>query len=268
MIAKNNILFLTEGKSYEQDIFANAVKKYGLTSIPIKQRIIDLNIGKFEEFNISIDGTQIFIIQGPRNRIHDFLKYVSDPNIDLEKIFGYEYAFFQKIFLIYDVDHNDCEDVTKMYELFQDESTGMLLLSSPCIEVLADFNRKRGCEKYSRLSEYKSEINNHYNGHTKEYINENFDEIMLFFLEKNYKDFKENNIMEHPRLIIDKINQYNERVNCKDKKFSYVIYRYFSTVVYVAIANALSLTKDIDNYDKVRNFFLNQIKEKRELDDK
>lgn len=30
MIAKNNILFLTEGKSYEQDIFANAVKKYGL----------------------------------------------------------------------------------------------------------------------------------------------------------------------------------------------------------------------------------------------
>ena len=64
--------------------------------------------------------------------------------------------------------------------------------------------------------------------------------------------------MEHPRLIIDKINELNERVNLQDKESSYVIYRYFSTVIYMAIASALSLTKEVDNFDIVKSFFLSK----------
>ena len=59
--------------------------------------------------------------------------------------------------------------------------------------------------------------------------------------------------MEHPRLIIDYINKYNERVNySKDTgDESYVIYRYFTTVVYVFIAYINGLVREIDNYDIV-----------------
>lgn len=145
-----------------------------------------------------------------------------------------------------------------MYSLFQDETTGMLLLSSPCIEVLADFNKERKQEKYVHLREYKTQINIHHKGLTKQYIREHFNQIMLFFLEKNYEDFKEKNVMEHPKLIIDKINELNERVNLQDKESSYVIYRYFSTVIYVAIASAFSLTKEVDNFDIVKSFFLSK----------
>lgn len=109
---KNNVLLLTEGSVDEQDIFSYAFEKYGVKSFPIKKRIIDLAEGQFGEFELSLGNTNVFIIQGPRNRVHDFLKLLEDPNIILEKVFNYEYAFFQKIFLIYDVDHNDCEDIS------------------------------------------------------------------------------------------------------------------------------------------------------------
>ena len=114
----SNILLLTEGSVDEQDIFSEAFSRYGINSIPIKKRIIDLDIGQFCESEISTDKLNVFIIQGPRNRIHDFLKFLEDPNISIEKIFGYQYAFFQKIFLVYDVDHNDYKDVEQMHKLF------------------------------------------------------------------------------------------------------------------------------------------------------
>lgn len=78
---------------------------------------------------------------------------------------------------------------------------------------------------------------------------------MLYFLEKNRAEFNETNIMEHPQLIVAKINCLNERVNLPNKSDSYVIYRYFSTVVYVAIASSLGLTREIDNYEIVKSFF-------------
>ncbi len=138
----------------------------------------------------------------------------------------------------------------------------MLLLSSPCIEVIADYNREREESRYSHLSEYAADINEHYKGATNKFVVDNFNDLMLYFLDKNYKDFDEPNVMEHPNKIVEFINNYNDRINCKDKEQSYVIYRYFSTVVYVAIAYGNGLTKQIDNYESVRSFLL-QNKERR-----
>ena len=206
----------------------------------------------------------VVIVEGPRNRIHDFLLLLKkDDSISIEKALSYEFAYFQKIFLLYDVDHNDCDDLEEMFSHFCDESMGMLLLSSPCIEVLGDFKRNRKTCRYCHLSEYKAEINNHWQRTCLSYIVKHFEEIMLYFLEKNRVEFNETNIMEHPRLIVEKINCLNEKVNLPNRCDSYVIYRYFSTVVYVAIASSLGLTREIENYGIVKSFFE---KEKAELE--
>ena len=81
---------------------------------------------------------------------------------------------------------------------------------------------------------------------------------MFILFRKKKEDFNEENIMEHPRLIIDKINSLNKRMNCKDKEKSYVIYNYLTTVVYVFIAYINGLTKEINNYSLVRDFFEKQ----------
>lgn len=250
-----NILLIVEGSVYEQSIFGNVFSKYGFNTIISNEKMDIDGIGQFQRFEYQLNKNNVVIIQGPRNRIHDFLKLYNENEMSIERAFSYSYAFFSGIFLIYDVDHNDCDDIKEMYNKFADESTGMLLLSSPCIEVIADYNRNRGETRYSHLKEYKADINNHYKGSTDKFIVENFNDLMLYFLNKNYKDFNEANIMEHPSLLVDSVNRFNERINCKDKFSSYAIYRYFSTVVYVAIAYANGLTKDINNYDLVRNFF-------------
>ena len=257
MKMNNNYLLIVEGGVDEQNIFDCIFSKYGFKTIKSKEKMELEDVGQFERFEYSLNKSNIVIIQGPRNRIHDFLKYYDENEMAVEKAFEYPYAFFKGIFLIYDVDHNDCDDVKEMFRRFPDESTGMLLLSSPCLEVVGDYNRGRTEEKYSHLKEYKADINSHYPQGSYEFIKNNFNELMLYFLDLNHKDFNENNVMEHPRLIVDKINEQNERINCVNKEDSYVIYRYFSTVIYVAVAYANGLVKEIDNYQVVRNFFAN-----------
>lgn len=249
-----NILLIVEGSVTEPSIFIDVFLKYGFNTIVSGEKMDIEDAGQFEKFQYSLEKNNVVIIQGPRNRIHDFLKLYNENEMSIERAFSYPYAFFSGIFLIYDVDHNDCDDVEEMYKKFADETTGMLLLSSPCIEVIADYNRERREDRFSHLSEYVADINEHYKGATNKFIVGNFNDIMLYFLDKNYKDFNEPNVMEHPNKIVEFINKYNDRINCKDKEQSYVIYRYFSTVVYVAIAYANGLTKQIDNYQKVKEF--------------
>lgn len=250
-----NILLIVEGSVSEQNIFNCVFSKCGFNTIISGEKMDVEDVGQFERFEYQSEKTNIVIIQGPKNRIHDFLKMYNENEMSIEGAFSYAYAFFSGIFLVYDVDHNDCDDVEEMYKKFADESTGLLLLSSPCIEVIADYNRKRGESKYSHLSEYKADINTHYEGQTNTFISNNFDNLMLYFLEMNYLEFGESNVMEHPGLIVQMINKMNDRVNCENKNESYVLYRYFSTVIYVAIAFANGLTREIDNYSLVCSYF-------------
>ncbi|MCQ2802935.1 MAG: hypothetical protein MJ225_04650 [Bacilli bacterium] len=255
-----NILLIVEGSRSEQNIFSNVFLKYGFNTIVSDEKMDIEGIGKFDKFQYELNKNNIVIIQGPRNRIHDFLNLYNENEMSIEKFFNYTYAFFHAIFLIYDVDHNDCEDVEEMFNRFSDETTGMLLLSSPCIEVIADYNHNRGESRYCHLEEYKADINTHYNGQTMSLISKSFNELMLYYLDKNFNEFHESNVMEHPGIIVSYINKYNDRINCKNKDDSYVIYRYFSTVVYVAIAYANGLTKEIDNYMRVRSFLSDNVK--------
>lgn len=258
----NRILLIVEGKKTEPNIFESVFSRYGFDCCVAGQKlnVIDgtIQFDKYIYENHNNKSNIVFIFEGPRNRIHDFLVLLSEPYNSIEKALSFYPNFFQKIFLLYDVDHNDCDDIKKMSETFRDEYSGMLLLSSPCIEVLGDYNLNRNEEQFTHLSKYKKIINKHYNGKTIDYIKKNFESIMLYFLEKNRKDFDDTNIMEHPRKIVEWINKLNTRVNFPQK---YVIYRYFSTVVYVAIASALSLTKKIDNYDLVKSFFESKLNE-------
>lgn len=254
-----NILLIVEGSCSEQNIFSNVFLKYGFNTIVSDEKINVEDIGRFNKFQFELDKNNIVIIQGPKNRIHDFLKFYNENEMSIEKFFNYSCDFFHAIFLIYDVDHNDCDDVEEMFRRFSDETTGMLLLSSPCIEVIADYNHNRGESKYFHLKEYKADINAHYKGQTMTLIYNKFDELLLYYLDKNFSEFRESNVMEHPRIIVNLINKFNDRINCENEEDSYVIYRYFSTVIYVAIAYANGLTKEIDNYEKVKSFLLDKI---------
>ena len=251
-----NILLIVEGKVDEPTLFSRIFTRYGFHTVVADQPLFVEGLGTWNKSELAKDRSNVVIVQGPRNRIHDLLLDLSKEEVSIERYFHYDYATFSSVFLIYDVDHNDCDDLKRMLELCSDEtSSGLLLVNSPCLEVIGDYNSDRGESKYHHLKEYKADINEHYKGMTFDYIENRFDELMLYFLKKNYEDFHEENIMEHPGRIIELINERNTRVNCVDPKDSYVIYRYFSTVVYVAIAYAAGLTRETRNCQRVVEFF-------------
>ena len=262
----NNYLLVVEGANDEKNILQSVFEKYGFNVIKCEEKISAESYGEFYKYELKSDNDNVVIIEGPRNRIHDFLISFDTEYETLEKLFHYPTYHFSGIFLIYDVDHNDSEDVEIMFNKFNNESDGLLLLNSPCLEVLADTNVDIKRElKFNHLKEYKKTLNKYHNLSGNEnsvrYIINHFNEIMIHFLEMNKKEFNENNIMEHPRLIKNKINLDNERINYESKEDSYVIFRYFTTVLYVAIAYANKLTNEIDNYGIVHSFFENKMKE-------
>ena len=186
-----NILLIVEGNRTEKEIFGEAFEKIGYHVIKVDKKLtIKLEEDfEFQKLEYVKDQNNIVIITGPRNRIHGFLKYYNENTMSLDRIFSDSFNYFSSIFLIYDVDHNDNEDVEEMFQHFQDESTGMLLLSSPCIEVIGDYNRNRVEEKYHHLWEYKKDINNYYNGQTSTLINKNLYKYLLYFSLYIFLDF-------------------------------------------------------------------------------
>lgn len=261
MKAIKNFLFITEGSEDEQTVLEKILNKYGFHTC-VNHTFINAEGLKNTELSLKKDN--VVIIQGPRNRISDFIKHFNKQQEDIESFFHYAKNHFQAIFLFYDVDHNEPDEINKMHALFNDESSGMLLLSSPCLEVLGDFDLKRQPLFYHHLSEYKHELNTYHNHNNKtntiNYIVDNFEQLVIHYLDKNRNDFNADNIMEHPNLVIPLINRLNDRINKEKCEESYVVYRYFTTVLYVAIAYINGLTRMVDNYQMVRDFFVSMAK--------
>lgn len=261
----NNYLLIVEGEKTEPELFSRILESYGF-HVEIAKEKHDVNL-PFEVSlkNASKDKINVLIAQFKQNRIHDFMIKFNKSEEDLGRYFNMEPNYFKAIFLIFDVDHNERKDLEECMNKFNDESSGLLLISSPCIEVLADdkFFLEDRCETYYHIKkDYVSKINDCCNKNNKcnalEFIASNFHSLALSFLKKNRDDFDENNIMEHPYKVVEKINELNIRKNWKDEndeRRSELIYRYFTTVIYVFIAYIHGLTSKIDNYSLVYDFF-------------
>ena len=257
-----NFLLIVEGNVMEKNIFSKVFERYGFSVNDCGTlNIDDENCLDLEKFTGTDSKINIYIVQGPRTRIRDWLKLFNKRESDFDKLFEKIDTYFAGVFIIYDVDHTLKEELTDMFSKYQDETTGLLLLSSPCIEVVGDIERTEEL-KVEHLSEYKTQQNREHEQkhkkHTREYIIENFEKLVCFYLDKNVKESGDKNIMNHPEFVLKKINELNERNYISDDDIP-VYYRYFTTVVYVCIAYIMGLTKEFENSDKVKSFFSSKI---------
>lgn len=252
-----NILLVVEGSKTEHKILGTIFKKYGFEVVikpAINKDLSQNNELTIHEYSNSKD--IITIVTGPHSRLKYILSTYDKNTDNFERFLNFTNQNFTATFFIYDVDHTSKEELTAVFNNLNDESSALLLVSSPCIEIISDINRYLPIQ-VEHIKLYKSERNiychSNYKMNNEEYIISNFERLILYYLEQNFNDFKEENIMEHPFLVINKINEENERSE------ETVNYRYFTTVIYVCIAFALGLTKEINNYQTVYNFFENKI---------
>lgn len=259
-----NFLIITEGSKTEPDIFEAVFNRYGYKvykkdriTVPGENDSFELDVAELSEQDINI-----VIAQGPRNRIHDFLGIIDLRRDDIERLFSGLESIFSGVFLVYDVDHTSREELSAMFERFQDETTGLLLLSSPCVEILSEIDRTEPIIT-DHLKSYKAERNiwahQEFHKSAKDYIIDSFEEQVIYYIIKNCEDSGSDNVMEHPAFVLGKINELNER-KYESRKIQPVVYRYFTTVLYVCIAYILGLTKQIDNSATVIDFFRSKCK--------
>ena len=256
-----NFLLIVEGQETEKTILKSVLEKcdvdvYRCERINLQTKIEDLFVNIYD----TSERDKVFLVQGPRNRIRDWLKLMKRNEEDFELFFNEIEGHFAGVFIIYDVDHTSKEELEEMFQKYNDETDkGLLLLSSPCIEVIADKGRTDDLE-CCRLREYKAQLNTRFNRlgfeSAEKYIMANFNELVLSYIDKNTEESGLKNVMEHPQFVLSKINELNDRINISEEE-QYVHYRYFTTVLYVCIAYIKGLVKEIDNVEQVRSFFVN-----------
>lgn len=264
-----NFLVIVEGQNTEKNILEAVFQRYGygVERCGRLTKCIDKSKGRdkfnFDYESLAISTNKVFVVQGEKNRLSDWLKDINQTNFDYANAFRELADNFAGVFLLYDVDHNSNDVIETMFAKFNSETDmGLLLLSSPCIEALGDTVQEEFVGEH--LRKYKHRLNvrlqNAQKPHVENYIINNFEELAIRYLDQNRKDFDESNVMEHPQKIIAKINEMNDRSYNGDPDV--VCYRYFTTVVYVCLAYILGLAKEIDNYQIVRDFFESKIADK------
>lgn len=260
-------LLIVEGEKAEIKIFSEVLNKYGFTVKDCKKISLDDYL-EIETELLATSSSEIIIAQGPKNRIRDWLLRYNKEQEDFERFF---FSIVENgcagIFIIYDVDHTLNNDLTNMFNLYKDETSGLLLVSSPCIEIMSDIDRTDPI-KVKNLKSYKATRNVYcdatYHKNAIQYIIDNFEDLAIHYLEKNVRELASKNVMEHPSLVIDIINEKNERTFIDNKNIP-VIYRYFTTVVYVCIAYINGLTKEIENSEIVKEYFIRKKIEKKDV---
>ena len=133
-----NYLLIVEGEVTESTIFEYIFNKLGYSVNKIEGKLTLSN--DFKDLIVKSlieDKDSVTIIQGPKNRINELIKLFENEQYDIKRIFTNLNINFAAVFWIYDVDHTSCENLSKMLNRYNNENDGLLLVSSPCIEILS-----------------------------------------------------------------------------------------------------------------------------------
>ena len=253
-----NYLLLVEGARTEINIFQRVLERYGMKVIRHSQLQSFSDLKDVDLDGIELQGEKgvVLIAQTPRNRLSDLIKYYEREKVDLHFAFGGRSTPFNGVFLVFDVDHTSKEDLNKMFVNHKDETdSGLLLISSPCIEIMTEPERTEEL-KTDHLWKYKKQRNAYISDTLKlgtnaeQFISDNFEDLAVSFLDRNRLEFDDNNVMNHPEEVIQLVNERNDRTEKE------VTYRYFTTVVYVLFACIFRLNIQIDNYHALREFLI------------
>lgn len=253
-----NYLLLVEGAKTEINIFQRVLERYGMKVVSRSQLQSFSDLRDIDLDRIELQGEKgvVLIVQAPRNRLSDLLRYYERADVDLHIAFGGRDTPFNGVFLVFDVDHTSREDLIRMFSTHNDETDkGLLLISSPCIEIMTEPGRTEEL-KTDHLRKYKHQRNDYISNTLKlgisaeQYISDNFEKLAVDFLDQNRTEFNDTNVMNHPEEVIRLVNERNERTEEE------VVYRYFTTVVYVLFACVFGLNVQIDNYDALRDFLI------------
>ena len=262
-------LAIVEGKSMECEVLEYGLSTYGfqVNDNLIKDYKLDDYSNMFTVKCLENKDKQFVILQSNQSRIKDFINTIDKESSDISRLLvGKD---FVSIFLIFDIDHNTKEEIDASFNKFNEPSTGLLILSSPCFEVIAPYSNDKQYEGIS-FKKFKTSKSTYYSDNfhisTKDYIKYSFNELLIHHLKNNKDKYdieelqETNDITYHPEYIIILSNKYNIREGSDELSYK-VNYTYFSSILYVVLLYLFDFARYSDSYTKLLNFLINKQKE-------
>jgi len=242
-------LIIIEGESTELLIFKKVFK---LLDFKIVEETRGSN---FEKYKLTKDKKVVYLIPGEKTELLAMLRVFDKNSMDL----SLHYKIKEEValnFIVYDGDANVGEEFHNLLNKFNTPEDGMVLISNPCIEVLADnkFYEHIGAPRLYKEKVRQQLIKDKLVRHGERLINyiiENIIKLFIKHIERNEIIFNSSDVMEH---VIESYKLLKD--NTIDADQSIYEYKYLVTVVYVAVACVLSLTRYKDN----TNLIINELK--------
>lgn len=158
-------------------------------------------------------------------------------NEELPKYYGIE-DYISNIFIIYDVDSAKYLDIIKKYNKYNDsDESGLLVLSNPCIEALADQKHIAHIGTPDKYKEYIAKTLNIDKNNLCEYIQNNLIELLIFQIKYNIEKTGSYCIYDHLRY-----NYRNLEANIIDKVKNINTYPYIFAMFYHIISDVFNYT--------------------------
>ncbi len=235
----SNALVIVEGEVTEIKILENFFKKMGLEVIKEEK------YQKFSKLTFSNEKNTVYLIPGPNPQVASVIKEFKSSEDELYKYFGISETIALN-FIVYDVDTTKIEDIDELYETYNTPDVGLIVLSNPCFEVIADKELKK-IEGFPK--KYKKDIYKQCGGISEKgfvnFVNENIIDLLIFHINLNRYRYNSNNVLDHTKKAYKSLSDNT----CINESYEY---KELFSVLYVLFAYMRGLvSKSIDNVDNI-----------------
>ncbi len=250
------MLIVVEGEVDEVEIFKKLFSIIGFTVIESTKN------GDFTHITNVLGDNVVYLIPGPKSKIQSVLETFDVNTMDLSLFFGISETIPLN-YIVYDVDITNYERFSSIIPNFCTPQEGLVLLSNPCIEVIADeeyliHNDKPSLYKGVVRQQVLSKNKMNQNDSLLSYIINNVLDLFIEQIKRNIVFFSSNDVIDHVLSSYSKIgtNQFSFNPN------SYSYTKLF-TVIYVVLADIFDVSRELDNAEllikeimKVKSTFL------------
>lgn len=248
----SSILIVVEGERFEKKVITRLFSLIGY------EVIAENRLGNFDKYKLIKQNNVVYLIPGPKNDINSMMIEFDRTKDDLSKYFKIDEVVAEN-YLIYDIDTANIDVFNSMISKFNNPQEGMVVLSNPCIEVLADHEKKDYC---SKPRDYKKHITkrlldlNHrdVNESLESYIINNIISLLKKELNDNELLFGSNDIYDHVELSYKIIGDNSYQI--EDEIY---LYKNLFSVLYIVLSGVFKLYKYEDNSIELRKILKSYI---------
>jgi hypothetical protein len=239
----NSALIITEGEKFEVSILLSLFNKLGFNTISEER------FGSFEYRVYSNNEKNIYIIPGPKPQVLSVLNEFDKSTQDLQSYFGIKENISLNYF-VYDVDFASHHMLLDKYKKYNEPVEGLVILSNPCIEVVADSELK----PYTGVPrDYKQVVANQLHDLRKiefandkrllEYTSNNIVILLVEHIKKQIVILGSSDALEHIDNHISNISKNNLDMDDPSKNS----YERIFTMLYIMLSDIFGFTYKYDD---------------------